>query len=110
MQQNKGPLGHGFRNAVPLTASKILQQVWEDENTTDPGLLKTSLTWDSGQAEVGGQGSYTQERSGTWKALQTTSAVRGPHEGPHSCTWGLVPGMLCVLPWGSPQTLSEVPN
>lgn len=53
-------LGHWFRNAVFLSASKILQQVWEDENTNDLGLNNASLTWALGQAEVGGQGSLAQ--------------------------------------------------
>lgn len=43
--------------SFPLTASKILQQVWEDENTKDLGLNNAPVTWASGQAEVGGQGS-----------------------------------------------------
>lgn len=34
----------------PLSASRILQQVREDENTTDLGLNNASLTWASGQA------------------------------------------------------------
>lgn len=51
------PPGTGSGMQFSSPASKILQQVWEDENPNDLGLNNASLTWASGQAEVGGQGS-----------------------------------------------------
>lgn len=39
-QHNKEPLGHWFRNAASLTASEILQQVWEEANSIGPGGTK----------------------------------------------------------------------
>lgn len=118
--KRKAPRRRWFRNAVLLSASKILPQVWEDENSNDLGRNKASLPWAARQAEVGGKvasGSVSGKRSANpilrrqnptlrWRAL--------PLPGKRAPSWGAplrsLPLTLCSLELGMWISKSSSPN
>lgn len=113
--QAEGPPGHGRRNAVPLTASKIPQQVWEGGNSSD--LACTAPPSPGSRAKQrweGTAGRHTQEPqkgpripliagdpTGDLIPAPGQNAGRGVH--PRQGAPQTLPGTLCdlCLPSGS---------